>query len=202
MRRLLLAIVVMFPAWSASAAMCDNNGRCTEMGNQSTPTHSARKSQRQHHRHAVASKPTDANANTATQLGYVISHKTGARARVGVAHAATFQAYVDDLETNYGAKITFMGGTRPGRCSSAHQHPCGRAIDLCQRRRGVVDSKCNLPGRRSLATIAARHGLFEGGRWCNSDYGHAQVGETAPDCGSRVASMRRRDRSTITISAH
>ena len=52
-------------------------------------------------------------------------------------------------------------------------------LDVCQRRRGVVDPRCNLPGRVALGQIAASHGLFEGGRWCDSDYGHAQIGVTA-----------------------
>ncbi len=54
----------------------------------------------------------DANGNK----GIVISHKTGARARVGVAYAARFQAYIDDLENNHGARVLFMNGIRPGRC--------------------------------------------------------------------------------------
>ncbi|MGB8555920.1 MAG: hypothetical protein WCD73_21600, partial [Pseudolabrys sp.] len=54
------------------------------------------------------------------------------------------------------------------------------ALDVCQLRRGVVDRRCNLPGRVTLG-----HGLFEGGRWCNSDYGHAQVDVTAAGCGER-----------------
>lgn len=115
--------------------------------------------------------------------GVVVSRKTGARARVGVAYAARFQAYIDDLETNHGARVLFMGGIRPGRCSSSSEHPCGKALDVCQRRRGVVDSRCNLPGRVALGQIAASHGLFEGGRWCDSDYGHAQIGVTAAACG-------------------
>ena len=113
--------------------------------------------------------------------GVVVSRKTGARARVGVAYAARFQAYIDDLETKHGARV--LGGIRPGRCSSSSEHPCGKALDVCQRRRGVVDSRCNLPGRVALGQIAASHGLFEGGRWCDSDYGHAQIGVTAAACG-------------------
>src|SRR5262249_58209795 len=42
----------------------------------------------------------DANCN---RDGIVISSKPGARARVGVAYAARFQAYIDDLERNHGA---------------------------------------------------------------------------------------------------
>jgi hypothetical protein len=96
-----------------------------------------------------------------------------------------FQAYIDDLEKNHGAHILFMGGIRPGRCSVASEHPCGKALDVCQLRRGAVDPRCNLPGRVALGQIAAAHGLFEGGRWCDSDYGHAQIGVTAPACGGR-----------------
>ena len=124
--------------------------------------------------------------------GVIMSRKTGARARVGAAHAARFQAYIDDLETNHGARILFMGGTRPGQCRSSSMHPCGKALDVCQTRRGAVDSRCNLPSRRAIAQIASTHGLFEGGRWCNSDYGHVQVGVSAGDCGERWPRTVRR----------
>jgi hypothetical protein len=125
-------------------------------------------------------------------MGIVTSRKTGARARVGVAYAAQFQAYIDDLENNHGARILFMGGIRPGHCSPSGLHPCGKALDVCQLRRGVVDSRCHLPPRRELAQVASAHGLFEGGRWCNSDYGHAQLGATARDCGDRGTRIVRR----------
>jgi hypothetical protein len=124
----------------------------------------------------------DANGNPAN---VVISSKTGARARVGITYAARFQAYIDDLENNYGARVLFMGGIRPGRCSISSEHPCGKALDVCQLRRGVVDPRCHLPNRVALGRIAASHGLFEGGRWCDSDYGHAQIGVTAAACGDR-----------------
>jgi hypothetical protein len=129
--------------------------------------------------------------------GIVMSAKTGARARVGVTYAARFQAYIDDLEKNYGARVLFMGGIRPGRCAPESEHPCGKALDVCQMRRGVVDPRCNLPGRVVLGQIAAAHGLFEGGRWCHSDYGHAQIDVTAPACGDSpiyiVRQMKPRD---------
>ena len=124
--------------------------------------------------------------------GIVTSRKTGARARVGIAHAARFQAYIDDLESNHSARIFFMGGIRPGRCSSSRMHPCGKALDVCQLRRGVVDPRCHLPPRRTLAQIASSHGLFEGGRWCNSDYGHVQLGMTARDCRDQRTRIVRR----------
>jgi hypothetical protein len=106
----------------------------------------------------------DGNGNSA---GIIISSKTGARARVGVAYAVRFQAYIDDLENNHGARALFMGGIRPGRCTPVSQHPCGKALDVCQRWRGAVDPRCNLPDRVTLGRIAAAHGLFEGGRWCH-----------------------------------
>lgn len=161
------------------ATTCDNDGRCTTF-NEAAPTPAARKNGWQAD---MAATPTlDANSNIA---GIVISHKTGAHARVGAAYVGRFQAYIDDLESNYGARVLFMGGIRRGRCSVYHEHPCGKALDVCQLRRGVVDPRCHLPSRRALGRIAASHGLFEGGRWCDSDYGHAQVGVTAPACGDR-----------------
>ena len=136
-------------------------------------------------------KPRPAALGANGDAGIIISSKTGARTRVGVAYAARFQAYIDDLEKNYGARILFMGGLRPGRCSIFGEHPCGKALDVCQLRRGMVDPRCNLPARVALGRIAASHGLFEGGRWCNSDYGHAQVDVTAPACGDPPLLMVR-----------
>ena len=160
-------------------AACDS-GHCATLGmNTSTPAHREDQSEvaPQHQSH-----PLDGNGNPA---GVVVSRKTNARARVGIAYAARFQAYIDDLENNYGARVLFMGGIRRGQCSPSSEHPCGRALDVCQLRRGVVDPRCKLPGRITLGQIAAAHGLFEGGRWCNSDYGHAQVGVTSGACGDR-----------------
>jgi hypothetical protein len=141
----------------------------------------------------IAPRPSlDSNGN---ESGIVVSSKTGARARVGVRYAKRFQAYIDDLENNYGARVLFMGGVRRGHCSSSSQHPCGKALDVCQLRRGIVDPRCRLPDARTLAQIAASHDLFEGGRWCNSDYGHAQVDTTASACGDRrVHTVRRGSR--------
>jgi hypothetical protein len=130
----------------------------------------------------------DANGN-----GVVVSHKTGATARVGYAFASRFQGYIDDLESR-GAAVHFMGGIRRGHCWSGGMHPCGKALDVCQTGRGRVDSRCHLPSRQELGRIAEAHGLFEGGRWCHSDYGHAQIGESAAPCGSRPS-------ATMTASA-
>jgi hypothetical protein len=91
----------------------------------------------------------------------VISVKTGAKARVGISYAARFQAYIDDLENNYGARVLFMNGLRPGHCSPASEHPCGKALDVCQRRRGVVDRVAICPaapqsGASRLRTVSSK----------------------------------------------
>jgi hypothetical protein len=167
------------------ATTCDNDGHCTTLSAvEATPGYRKNRSGTKKTSAAAQhrSRATDANGNPAD---VVISSKTGARARVGIAYAARFQAYIDDLEKNYGARVLFMGGIRPGRCSISSEHPCGKALDVCQLRRGVVDPRCHLPNRVALGRIAASHGLFEGGRWCDSDYGHAQVGVTAAACGGR-----------------
>src|SRR6185437_15292464 len=67
--------------------------------------------------------------------GIVRSAKTGATAHVAPGHAAAFQAYIDDLES-HGATVRFMGGYRAGVCSPRHEHPCGKALDVCQLSRG------------------------------------------------------------------
>jgi hypothetical protein len=181
---------------------CDNDGRCTTLSatvpsrathdnlpeiKTTAPIPAARPQLR----------PLDANGNITG--GLVISRKTGARAHVGVAYAARFQAYIDDIENNHGARVLFMGGIRPGRCLPSSEHPCGKALDVCQLRRGVVDRRCNLPDRVALGRIAASHGLFEGGRWCNSDYGHAQIDVTAAACnerGVRIVQQRHLEETT------
>lgn len=127
------------------------------------------------------------------EAGNVVSRKTGASATVGARYVAQFQAYIDELEAR-GAVIRFMGGIRRGRCSARHMHPCGRALDVCQRRRDRVDPRCRLPSRRVIAVIARRHGLFEGGQWCHGDYGHAQAGVSAPSCETRLAHRHHRVR--------
>ena len=132
----------------------------------------------------------------------VVHSKFGAKATVGDAYTAKFQAYIDDLESN-GAVIRFMGGIRRGKCSSRHMHPCGRAIDICQLGRGRVDHRCKLPSRSVIAGIAARHGLFEGGQWCNNDYGHAQAGVSAAACGERTLAARSRNKHrTVALDAN
>lgn len=140
---------------------------------------------------ATAKSTADVSTPDANGNGTVRSHKTGATAQVGSAYASRFQGYIDDLETQ-GAIVYFMGGIRRGHCWSGGLHPCGKALDVCQLSRGRVDPKCHLPGRSAIAAIAARHDLFEGGQWCSSDYGHAQVGMTAEACGGTIMSARSR----------
>jgi hypothetical protein len=189
-----LGVLIMLPGEAGQAhrqyalsmaTTCDNDGHCATLGT-IEPTPGYRKSRSETKKTSATaqhrSRAIDANGNPAN---VVISSKTGARARVGITYAARFQAYIDDLENNYGARVLFMGGIRPGRCSISSEHPCGKALDVCQLRRGVVDPRCNLPNRVVLGEIAASHGLFEGGRWCDSDYGHAQIGVTAAACGDR-----------------
>lgn len=138
---------------------------------------------------------------TQAQSGLIRSHKTGATAHVAPAHAAKFQAYINDLEAQ-GASIRFIGGFRRGPCWSGGLHPCGRAVDVCQLARGRVDHRCHLPSRQAIAAIARRHGLFEGGQWCNSDYGHAQVGVTAGACGTNLYSAVQKFRAKHQRLAH
>lgn len=119
--------------------------------------------------------------------GVVRSKKTGATAHVSPRYAGAFQAYIDDLESR-GAAIYYMGGYRKGPCWAGGLHPCGKALDVCQDSRDHVSGakNCHLPGRAELARVAAAHGLFEGGQWCNGDMGHVQVGETAAPCRSNL----------------
>ena len=188
-------LLITLPAQAdSSVPNCDNDGHCTVLNeaalNPSPPKiRSGAKKTIAPTQQLPSSLDANGNSNNTTETsnttGVITSHKTGARARVSVAYAARFQAYIDDLETNHGARVLFMSGIRPGRCSSYSEHPCGKALDVCQLGRGVVDPRCNLPRSAELGQIAASHGLFEGGRWCNSDYGHAQIGVTAAPCGDR-----------------
>jgi D-alanyl-D-alanine carboxypeptidase len=196
-----LSVLIAIPSAEAAqrhlqngvpATTCDNDGHCATLA--ATRAAASPRKVRPEIKKTVATaraQPTAVDANGNATAGVIVSSKTGARARVGVAYAARFQAYIDDLENNHGARVLFMGGIRPGHCSPASEHPCGKALDVCQLRRGVVDSRCNLPARRALGEIAAAHGLFEGGRWCNSDYGHAQIGVTAAACGDKIRIVRQ-----------
>jgi len=188
----MLAVTLVDPAQAKGhhevSCQTDNNGRTVCELSQGSSV--AVVKHRSHKRsHAKANAVVDANGSAAA--GVVVSKKTGATARVGAQYAAAFQAYIDDLESG-GASVHFMGGIRRGSCSNRHMHPCGRALDVCQLSRGRIDRRCNLPGAAVVAEIAERHGLFEGGRWCNSDYGHVQAGVSAAACGERSLAARRR----------
>ena len=112
----------------------------------------------------------------------------GAHATVGARYAAQFQALIDDLEA-HGARVLFMGGIRPGRCGPAHKHPCGMALDVCQRGRNVVDTRCHMPGPAVENDIAEHHGLFHGARWCDADRGHFEAGGSVA-CGHEWGAKR------------
>lgn len=191
---LIVAVAVQAKPTNFIGSNCNNNGHCNTFAKVALPiSRGAVRSLRRHRLLNTRSRPRprpvyDANANIAN--ANVVSHKTGAKARVASRYAARFQAYVDDLEA-HGASVRFMGGYRKGHGSIRHLHPWGMALDVCQVGRGRVDQRCHLPGRRQIASIAARHGLFEGGQWCSSDYGHAQVGMTAPPCGQQIILHRR-----------
>lgn len=162
---------------------------------------SADQARHQHQPRAAARRALDANGTAARRQrasqaspeprhgqigsGIVRSGKTGATARVAPQYAGKFQAYIDDLESQ-GATVRFMGGYRKGPCWAGGLHPCGRALDVCQTARGIVDRRCGLPSRRAMISTATRHGLTEGGIWCHSDRGHVQVGMTAGPCGKNL----------------
>ncbi len=180
---LILAGAMFFSVISAKADSPDPRYMLIDAGKVAQQAHVKR-----HRKHSKPRPIIDASGNLAS--GIVQSRKTGATARVSAQYAPQFQAYIDDLEAN-GAVVRFLGGIRHGKCWSGGLHPCGKAIDVCQLSRGRVDVRCRLPGPHQLAQIAERHGLFEGSRWCNSDYGHAQIGTTAPACGSQLAHRRK-----------
>lgn len=119
--------------------------------------------------------------NVAVALGLLVAtpaqaetirSRSGATAHVSAAHAGKFQAFIDDLEST-GYRISFMGGTRRGRCAPPrHKHPCGAAIDINQTARDVVTRRFP-PGTNEMAR---RHGLLHGAEWRRSpDAGHFEV---------------------------
>ena len=109
----LAAALALLVGLSTSSVInpCDNDDRCVALRSTSPSLGDApNASNFQDAKAAVRqSRTQDANGNNAISI--VKSRKTGARARVGAAYAARFQAYIDDLETNYGARVFFMGGT-------------------------------------------------------------------------------------------
>lgn len=198
---LVIAAAMMMPVRAIGSPVCDFNYPNTCMTGQSVdrPVSHERRKARRHHR-ANKAAPADANGNLGSG---VVRSKTGATARVSPQVAQRFQALVDDLETNHGSSVRFMGGVRRGKCWSGGMHPCGKALDLCQLSRGRVDSRCRLPSRHELNRIAAAHGLSSGGLWCHHDHGHIQASTSASACGTTLAARRhtkrvRYARATIT----
>jgi hypothetical protein len=145
------------------------------------PATAEARSKHKHYRHHRAS---DANGNQAFEPGKVTSRKTGAYTHVSAKFQPQAQAYIDDLEQNHGATIYYLGGYRRGRCSIGHQHPCGTALDVCQDRRAHVSGAkdCHLPPPATIVRVASAHGLYEGARWCDSDYGHVQLRPSGGHC--------------------
>lgn len=162
----------------------------------SSPADAKRHSYKHHHyQHHVK---LDASGNIAS--GIVRSKKTGATAHVGAAYAAKFQALLDAIEDE-GATVYDIGGWRPGHCSSGSQHPCNKALDVCQLGYGVVRAKCNLPNRARLNQIARSVGLYSGGEWCHPDTGHFQVDQSAAACGDRGTMIAHHRSTTRTYAA-
>src|SRR5665213_3469956 len=65
-----------------------------------------------HRERIIATRPSVGESGS----GIVHSSKTGAIAHVAARYAGMFQAYINDLEQNYGAVVKFIGGLRRGRC--------------------------------------------------------------------------------------
>lgn len=170
---LLLASSAYVPAPAAKKIKLDANG------NEAAPSLIKEISaKRKRHRRKAYSKIPGSDA------GLIKSRKTGAQAWVHPNYVQRFQDYIDDLEKRDGVEIHYMGGWRRGRCSSGSQHPCGKALDVCQDSRGRTDHLgiCHLPSPAEMAAVAKLHGLYEGSRWCDQDYGHAQVDPSGGDC--------------------
>ncbi|MGB7856620.1 MAG: hypothetical protein WBL48_12060 [Pseudolabrys sp.] len=79
---------------------CDGGGRCNAVTTIVSPPVAAHQGYR-----------SDANGNAA---GFVISSRTGARARVGIRYVARFQAYIDDLEKQ-SRRARVVHGRHPAR---------------------------------------------------------------------------------------
>src|SRR5262245_20930369 len=110
-----LGVLVVLPAdalqqrqYASLTATCDNDCRCTACDDTATTTATRDGSPEIKTTAPIPAakpqlRPLDANGNSTGAL--VISSKTGARAHVGIAHAARFQAYIDDLENNHGVRV-------------------------------------------------------------------------------------------------
>ena len=95
-----------------------------------------------------------------------------------------FQSYIDDVEA-MGARVKFMGGIREENIRPGQDIQCGKALDVCERSRGVVDPDCH-SWERNARCDRIKNGLFEGGLWCDFDYGHVQVGVSAEACAQSI----------------
>ena len=183
-----LSVLIALPAEAGQrhrqhgspATTCDNNGHVT-LG-ASAPITSYRNSRSETQR-TIATAPASVRARSRpTATRQLVSSYRSRRARRPVLAFLMPHGFrpTSMIWKPITARACYLWAAfGPGRFSSSSEHPCGKALDVCQRRRGVVDPRCNLPGRVALGQIAASHGLFEGGRWCDSDYGHAQIGVTA-----------------------
>ncbi len=208
--RLLLAIAIACAvltaaisilATKASAApaegvvVCDHLG-CSDRPHAGLAVTARHAEAHRRHVHAYRARKTHQRPSLADSAFAAVRSRAGAVAYVLRAQVARFQGYVRALEAR-GATIFYMGGIRRGRCSPAHQHPCGEALDVCQDARGKVSGlkDCHLPPPPEMAEIAEAHGLQEGSTWCRRpDYGHAQVIRTGSRCAARglVGHGRRR----------
>lgn len=96
------------------------------------------------------------------------------------------QCVLDHVEAA-GVRITALGGIRPGRCSTASMHPCGKALDINQTARDV-----NGPPRYVSSAAALACGAVSGSWWSrNPDNGHFQVGGWAGTHGEQTFAAER-----------
>ena len=103
-----LSVLIAIPSADATqrvlATTCDNDGHCATLA-ATRPVASSRKVRPEIKKTIATTQSTAVDANGNAAPGVIVSSKTGARARVGVAYAARFQAYIDDLENNHDRAI-------------------------------------------------------------------------------------------------
>ena len=75
-----------------------------------------------------------------------------------------------------------------------------KPVALGRSRRGVVDPRCNLPGRVVPGQMPPRTVSLKAGAWCHSDYGHAQIDVTAPSCGDSPVYIVRQMQSRVLVA--
>ena len=161
------------------------------------PRHRRVAAERRHHRPHEASHATSRRSYGESGMATVRSANGGV-AHVAALAVAKFQALIDRLEAE-GAKVFYMGGWRPGRCSLGRQHPCGWALDVCQDYRGHVSGAkdCNLPKPAEFHQIVRSLGLYDGSVWCNGDYGHVQLKDSG---GCNVAAHGSWGSGTVRLA--